>query len=72
MYGVPYAITPELFPTEDRGTGNPIVAAANRIFGIMAPQRCAVCRPRHLYPDLRFRSIVHRFWGHRPSLAFRA
>lgn len=37
MYGVLYAISPELFPTKDRGTGNAIVATANRIFGIMAP-----------------------------------
>jgi len=37
MYGVLYAITPELFPTKDRGTGNALVAAANRVFGIMAP-----------------------------------
>jgi len=35
MYGVLYAITPELFPTKDRGTGNAITATANRIFGIM-------------------------------------
>ena len=37
MYGVLYAISPELFPTKDRGTGNAIVAVANRFFGIMAP-----------------------------------
>ncbi|KDQ59857.1 hypothetical protein JAAARDRAFT_33431 [Jaapia argillacea MUCL 33604] len=37
MYGVLYAISPELFPTKDRGTGNAIVASANRIFGVMAP-----------------------------------
>ncbi|KAI0299667.1 MFS general substrate transporter [Multifurca ochricompacta] len=37
MYGVLYAISPELFPTKDRGTGNALVAAANRIFGVMAP-----------------------------------
>ncbi|KAF9225681.1 MFS general substrate transporter [Gyrodon lividus] len=37
MYGVLYALSPELFPTKDRGTGNAIVASANRIFGIMAP-----------------------------------
>ncbi|KAG6332981.1 hypothetical protein ID866_6109 [Astraeus odoratus] len=37
MYGVLYALSPELFPTKDRGTGNSIVAAANRIFGVMAP-----------------------------------
>ncbi|THH18192.1 hypothetical protein EW146_g2739 [Bondarzewia mesenterica] len=37
MYGVLYAMTPELFPTKDRGTGNAVVASANRVFGIMAP-----------------------------------
>jgi len=37
MYGVLYAITPELFPTKDRGTGNALTATANRIFGVMAP-----------------------------------
>jgi len=37
MYGVLYAISPEIFPTKDRGTGNALVASANRIFGIMAP-----------------------------------
>ena len=35
MYGVLYAVTTELFPTKDRGTGNGIVATANRIFGVM-------------------------------------
>ncbi|KAJ6615120.1 major facilitator superfamily domain-containing protein [Mycena sp. CBHHK59/15] len=37
MYGVLYALSPELFPTKDRGTGNALVATANRVFGIMAP-----------------------------------
>jgi hypothetical protein len=37
MYGVLYAISPELFPTKDRGTGGALTAAANRVFGIMAP-----------------------------------
>ncbi|KAI0647860.1 MFS general substrate transporter [Trametes meyenii] len=37
MYGVLYAVSPELFPTKDRGTGNAIVGSANRVFGIMAP-----------------------------------
>ncbi|KAG2088382.1 uncharacterized protein F5147DRAFT_587701, partial [Suillus discolor] len=36
MHGVLCALSPELFPTKDRGTGNAIVATANRIFGIMA------------------------------------
>jgi len=35
MYGVLYAVTPELFPTKDRGTGNAMTATANRVFGIM-------------------------------------
>ncbi|EIW78205.1 MFS general substrate transporter [Coniophora puteana RWD-64-598 SS2] len=37
MYGVLYALSPELFPTKDRGTGNAIVATANRVFGVMSP-----------------------------------
>ena len=35
MYGVLYAVSPELFPTKARGTGNAIVSTANRVFGIM-------------------------------------
>ncbi|THH32408.1 hypothetical protein EUX98_g1754 [Antrodiella citrinella] len=37
MYGVLYAVSPELFLTKDRGTGNTLVALSNRIFGIAAP-----------------------------------
>ncbi|KAG8775140.1 hypothetical protein FRC12_001654 [Ceratobasidium sp. 428] len=37
MYGTLYGMTPELFPTKDRGTGNGIAATVNRIFGIMSP-----------------------------------
>ncbi|KAG8944727.1 hypothetical protein FRC04_001580 [Tulasnella sp. 424] len=37
MYGVLYAMTPELFSTKDRGTGNGIASTTNRIFGVMAP-----------------------------------
>lgn len=35
MYGVLYALSPEVFPTRARGTGNALVASANRVFGIM-------------------------------------
>lgn len=35
MYGVLYALSPEVFPTKDRGTGNALTASANRVFGIM-------------------------------------
>ncbi|KAL2372396.1 MFS transporter, metabolite:H+ symporter [Blastomyces gilchristii SLH14081] len=37
MYAVLYAYTPEIFLTKDRGTGNALTAAANRVFGVMAP-----------------------------------
>ncbi|KAL4266721.1 MFS transporter superfamily protein [Pleurotus pulmonarius] len=37
MYGVLYALSPEVFPTKDRGTGNALTASANRVFGIMSP-----------------------------------
>ncbi|KAF7972298.1 hypothetical protein HWV62_18466 [Athelia sp. TMB] len=37
MYGVLYALSPEVFPTRDRGTGNALVGGANRVFGVMAP-----------------------------------
>ena len=36
MYGVLYAISPELFPTKARGTGNALVSSANAISGVMA------------------------------------
>ena len=35
MYGILYAVTPELFPTRDRGTGNALTATANRVFGVI-------------------------------------
>ncbi|KAA1466887.1 MFS general substrate transporter [Dentipellis sp. KUC8613] len=37
MYGVLYAISPELFPAKDRGTGNGLVSTATRVFGVVAP-----------------------------------
>ncbi|KAI8978705.1 MFS general substrate transporter [Trametes punicea] len=37
MYGVLYAISPELFPAKDRGTGSALVASANHICGALAP-----------------------------------
>ncbi|OSC97470.1 MFS general substrate transporter [Trametes coccinea BRFM310] len=37
MYGVLYAISPELFPAKDRGTGAALVACANHICGALAP-----------------------------------
>ncbi|KAG8990942.1 hypothetical protein FRB90_001537 [Tulasnella sp. 427] len=53
MYGVLYAMTPELFPTKDRGTGNGLASTANRIFGIMAPIIA-------LYADLTSRGLTPR------------
>lgn len=43
MYGVLYALSPELFPTKDRGTGNALVATANRVFGVMVGGPFSVC-----------------------------
>ncbi|CAL1697604.1 unnamed protein product [Somion occarium] len=37
MYGVLYAISSEIFPAKDRGTGNGLTATATRVFGIIAP-----------------------------------
>ncbi|KAI0632309.1 MFS general substrate transporter [Trametes polyzona] len=37
MYGVLYAISPELFPAKDRGTGSALVSSANHLFGALAP-----------------------------------
>ncbi|MBW0477367.1 hypothetical protein O181_017082 [Austropuccinia psidii MF-1] len=37
MYAILYSYTPEIFMAKNRGTGNALTAAANRIFGIMAP-----------------------------------
>ncbi|KAH9476548.1 MFS sugar transporter [Psilocybe cubensis] len=37
MYGILYAISPEIFPGKDRGTGNGLTAAATRVFGLIAP-----------------------------------
>ncbi|EPQ55613.1 hypothetical protein GLOTRDRAFT_115933 [Gloeophyllum trabeum ATCC 11539] len=37
MYGVLYAVSPEIFPAKDRGTGNGLTATATRVFGILAP-----------------------------------
>ena len=35
MYGVLYAISPEIFPAKDRGTGNGLVSTATRVFGVL-------------------------------------
>ncbi|KAL4783437.1 major facilitator superfamily domain-containing protein [Aspergillus varians] len=37
VYAVLYAYTPEIFESRNRGTGNAIVSAANRLGGIVAP-----------------------------------
>ncbi|KAI0769082.1 MFS general substrate transporter [Trametes elegans] len=37
MYGVLYALSPELFPAKHRGTGSALVASANHICGALAP-----------------------------------
>ena len=54
MYGTLYAISPEIFPAKDRGTGNALVAASNRVFGVMVspsfprPSGCMRERGAHM------------------------
>jgi len=35
MYSVLSAISPELFPAKDRGTGNGLVFTATNVFGVL-------------------------------------
>jgi hypothetical protein len=37
MYGILYAMTPEMFSAKDRGTGGGITSAMSSIFGILSP-----------------------------------
>jgi hypothetical protein len=37
MWAALYTVTPELFPTKARGTGNGLASSANRVFGVMSP-----------------------------------
>lgn len=59
MYGVLYALSPELFPTKDRGTGNAIVASANRIFGIMVGISSLCDALRLMFSEYRHRSSLY-------------
>ena len=47
MYGVLYAISPEIFPAKDRGTGNGLTATATRLFAIVVRKRRS-CTPQIL------------------------
>ncbi len=42
MYGVLYALSPEVFPAKDRGTGNGLVSTATRVFGVIVGAHRAV------------------------------
>jgi len=46
MYGVLYAISPELFPAKDRGTGSMLVFTAARIFGLIVSAKDCFSRYR--------------------------
>ncbi|KAI0819257.1 MFS general substrate transporter [Trametes gibbosa] len=37
MWGVLFAVTPELFSAKDRGTGNAVVELGDRVFNLLAP-----------------------------------
>jgi hypothetical protein len=71
-YGVLYAISPELFRTKDRGTGNALAAAANRIFGTTAPIIALYTNLATLAPIYVSASPVHRVEPHCIAVAVRA
>lgn len=76
MYGVLYAISPEIFPAKDRGTGNGLTATATRVFGVMVRK----IRTREVFDNVlragtgpdhcsegesRYCSAgLHRWWSH--------
>ncbi len=65
MYGVLYAISPEVFPAKDRGTGNGLTATATRVFGII------VCTPHSPEPSFCSAS-VYSFDPQAPVIALYA
>jgi hypothetical protein len=40
MYGVLYAVSSELFPAKDRGTGNGLASTTQRLFSVMVSRCC--------------------------------
>jgi len=43
MYSVLWAVSPELFPAKDRGTGNGLVFTATNLFGVLVRFYCPFC-----------------------------
>ena len=62
MFGVLYAMSPEIFPAKDRGTGNGLTATAQRVFSVMV---CvfSVCSTSHLEHAHRAHHCVVRQLG---------
>ena len=66
MYGVMYAISPEIFPAKDRGTGNGLTSTAARVFGVLVrfslASRAArsYCSPTLRPPSLRYMQTLLR------------
>ncbi|KAK7680855.1 MFS sugar transporter [Cerrena zonata] len=60
MYGVLYAISPEIFPAKDRGTGNGLTATATRVFGIIAPVIALYANLSNRCPGLCFWCFDYR------------
>jgi hypothetical protein len=64
MYGVLYAISPEIFPAKDRGTGNALTATATRVFGVLVG---ALVASRCIFKfKFSYHAIVHSGSDHRP------
>ena len=66
MYGVMYAISPEIFPAKDRGTGNGLTSTAARVFGVLvrfslaSRAACSDRSPTLRPPSLRYMQTLPR------------
>ena len=72
MFGVLYAMSPEIFPAKDRGTGNGLTATAQRVFSVMV-RVFSVCSTSHLEHAHRGPSLrCTPTWRRRCQCIFRA
>ena len=61
MYGVLYAISPEIFPAKDRGTGNGLTATATRLFAILVSNHISLLRSWLSFSELSNHSAFTAF-----------
>ena len=58
MYGVLYAISPEIFPAKDRGTGNALVSTTTRVFGVVVSVALHTRVPLYLLFNIIFNRVT--------------